>query len=124
MQRKLADHEQQEDHMRTTAIAFALTLLPLRNATADDIGRLFFTPEQRMQLEREQAQRTTSTYKTLSAPMLNGIVQKNDGPRTIWVNGILQDAKGNNGHAPDIQTITPPGTSLPVLLKVGQRLVP
>ena len=66
---------------------------------ADSLGRLFFTPEQRTQLEVVRAQRdrraVVETAPVAAAPRppapqvvtYSGIVNRSDGRSTVWING-------------------------------------
>lgn len=73
-------------------------------SAADPMGRLFFTPAQRAQLETARAQRdrrapvpTAETEKESEAAppapqgpeivTYNGIVRRSDGKSTVWING-------------------------------------
>lgn len=61
-------------------------------AGAQDIGRLFFTPQQREDLDRR---RNTATPETTAAPVeseltVNGRVTRSSGKATTWVNGVPQ----------------------------------
>ena len=104
--------------------AALILLLAMTAATqADGLGRLFFTPQQRAQLEHERTRDASATGgSTPSELVFNGIVQKNGGPRTVWVNGVAQDA-GNSGGSPDALPVSVPGQPHPVNVKVGQKLV-
>ena len=103
---------------RFAAASLFFTILFPPALQAETLGRLFFTPEERIQLEQEQA----AARDDNSIPMLNGIVQRNGGPRTIWINGMPQDSGSRREQAQDSQAIDLPGEPLPVRLKVGQRL--
>ncbi len=50
-------------------------------------GRLFFTPAERAQLDAEKY-RYAGTDD--SAPRYQGLVQRSQGPTTLWINGIPQ----------------------------------
>ena len=91
-------------------------------AQADGLGRLFFTPGQRAQLDREYAQQAPAEERHTPALTLNGIVQRSDGARTVWINGKVQNADGSGTLAPDTHAVALPGRSQPVEIKVGQRL--
>jgi hypothetical protein len=102
---------------------FALLLLAsIPAAQADTLGRLFFTPEQRKQLDYSYAR--TATTEGNSSPVLtvNGIVQKQGGARTVWINGVPQSAGINSERTPTAQTVSVPG-SRPVKLKVGEKIL-
>jgi hypothetical protein len=89
---------------------------------AEELGRLFFTPEQRAQLDYSYAQGADSTDNS-SMLMLNGIVQKHGGKRTVWINGVPQQAGSSNDKTPESQSVQVPGTAGKVKLKVGQRVL-
>ena len=68
-------------------------------STTVELGRLFFTPEQRRQLDRQRDARTEE--KPLAAPeptlTIDGVVTRSSGKRTVWING----AAHNDGEQPD-----------------------
>lgn len=99
-----------------------LALAAATAAGAEGLGRLFFTPEQRTQLEYNQRQGgdTTGNARTLT---VNGIVQKHGGGRTVWINGIPQFAEKSEGRAAESQPLTVPGQPQPVKIKVGQKVL-
>ena len=86
---------------------------------AGDLGRLFFTPEQRMQLEHRQQQDDDPPAQARS-PIINGIVQKHGGGRTVWINGEAQIVEENDEHASDRESVFTLGQSHSVKVKVGQ----
>ena len=66
-----------------------LICLPVK---AQDLGRLFFTPEQRAALDARRKARVPD--KPAAAPLLfspttrlDGYVKRSRGPSTVWVNG-------------------------------------
>lgn len=102
----------------TVCIMLLASVVP---AWPDELGRLFFTPEQRAQLERQQQQKdAAASERTLT---VNGIVQKNGGGRTVWINGAPQTAGKSRDHTPDRLPVTVPGQAQPVEIKVGQKLL-
>ena len=54
---------------------------------------------------------------------VNGIVQKDGGARTVWINGVAQSAGNSGERTPTAQTVTVPGKPHPVKLKVGQKIL-
>ncbi|MEQ1674085.1 MAG: hypothetical protein ABL865_03490 [Candidatus Nitrotoga sp.] len=88
---------------------------------AAELGRLFFTPKERAQLEQAQTSKQIPGSAN-SAVILNGIVQRHNGPRTEWINGVPQNAGTSDGKAPDSLSITLPDHSRPIKLKVGEQL--
>lgn len=93
------------------------------NTQRGTLGRLFFTPEQRQQLEYAYDRNAAAEGNSSAVITVNGIVQRNGGARTVWVNGVSQNASSNNERNPTTQTVTVPGKANPVKLKVGQKLL-
>ena len=89
---------------------------------AEPLGRLFFTPEQRAQLEHSKLQGNDSGSSG-RALTVNGIVQKHGGKRTVWINGVPQQAGNSDEHAPESLPVAVPGLSKPVKVKVGQKVL-
>jgi len=83
--------------------------------SAAQLGRLFFSPEQRAQLELQQS----DTDNSLT---VNGIVQKQGGVRTVWVNGVPHPAGASDERAPESVPVEIPGQAKPVVVKVGQKI--
>jgi hypothetical protein len=50
-------------------------------------------------------------------------VQKHGGPRTVWINGVSQNADSHGERNPIAQSVTVPGKSRPVKLKVGDKIL-
>lgn len=113
-------------------ILLALAVLPTAAAAADagarELGRLFYTPEQRIQLERLR-NRPGETGMTISNTIsVNGIVQRRGGGSVVWINGVPQSHESADGLlagrniAPDSAPVKVPGAHKPVRLKVGQSI--
>ena len=117
--------------MRHITLALLLAVFLAPNAQAGSLGRLFFTPEQRAQLESMRAHNaaaaataaTAEEGDTTSELMVNGIVQKHGGGRTVWVNGKAQNAGNSDERSPESLAVAVPGKSQPVKVKVGQKLL-
>lgn len=125
MQRRLDYTEEPErSTMRPTLkiglCAFGLTASMLTNA--EELGRLFFTPEQRAQLDYSHAREDISDNND-RALMLNGIVQRHGGKRTVWINGVPQQAGLSDEGTPESVMVPVPGKNRSVKLKVGQRVL-
>ena len=88
---------------------------------ADNLGRLFFTPEQRAQLDYNHARNGTGDDASTSELMVNGIVQQHAGTRTIWLNGTSQ--KSLSQGDPAAEAVLLPGKSQTIKIKVGQKLL-
>jgi hypothetical protein len=100
------------------AIAAAAVLAPARPAAADDLGRLFFTPQQRQDLDRRRESNVQEKEPEVvieSTVTVNGHVARSSGKTTTWVNGVPQyDAYTGRDPA---RVHLPDGT-----LKIGQTL--
>lgn len=90
---------------------------------SDSLGRLFFTPAQRIQLDYAYARSATAEGGSSPFLTVNGIVQKHGGARTVWINGVAQSARNSNESNPTAQTVTVPGKSQPVKIKVGEKIL-
>ena len=91
-------------------------------AQAGQLGRLFFTPEQRSKLDYAHARNAAADGDTSAILTVNGIVQKNGGARTVWVNGVAQ-SNDHGEHNTSSQSVSIPGKSRPVKLKVGDKIL-
>lgn len=91
-------------------------------ANAEELGRLFFTPEQRARMDYAYAQniKPGDNARTL---ILNGIVQMHGGKRTAWINGVPQAVGRSDEKTPESVAVPLPGQNKTVQLKVGQRLL-
>jgi len=120
----VVDTEKHEYQMRTASLALLLALSTAPSAQADSLGRLFFTPEQRAQLEHERTIKPTAEDEpSTSVLTVNGIVQKKGGTRTVWINSVPQSAGNSDEYSPEALPISVPGQSQPVKVKVGQKLI-
>ncbi len=90
---------------------------------ADELGRLFFTPQQRQQLEYQQTSNSEVDSGGRGYVIVNGVVQKQGGNRTVWINGVPQSAGRGNDKTPANVSVTVPGKSQPVPAKVGQKIL-
>jgi hypothetical protein len=103
------------------ALLFTCITIP-HSAHAGQLGRLFFTPEQRAQLDYTHARDAAADGDSSAILTVNGIVQKNGGARTVWVNGVAQSADGGERNT-TAQSVNIPGKSRPVKLKVGDKIM-
>lgn len=109
------------------AAALLLSALP---AAAEPLGRLFFTPERRIALERQRQLNTQEAQIVEGATLsVNGIVQRSSGRSTAWVNGApLHDNASAGGVRVDVDKSQPGRTTVvageeaPASLKVGETL--
>lgn len=104
------------------AIALLASNSILSNANASELGRLFYTPQQRAQLETQKASGETVDGVQRNFIIVNGVIQKQGGNRIVWLNGTAQTpVRGNNN--PASIDVAVPGKNKHVQLKVGQRLI-
>ena len=110
---------------RIYATCLLLTLFSvIPTAQAGELGRLFFTPQQRQQLEfHETSGNSSSDSVQRNYIIVNGVVQKQGGNRTVWINGAAQEAERGNDRTPATVPVAVPGKTRPVQLKVGQKLL-
>lgn len=119
-----------------TVLALLLLLAPLAAIAAEPapLGRLFFTPEQRGQLDALRAKKVVATQTKEEPPPENvsysGIVRRGDGKTTVWVNSKalserdIRDSASLVGRIErDGRILVQPaqGTGASMRLKVGQR---
>jgi hypothetical protein len=105
-------------------ISLALTLICLAPAAApaEELGRLFLTPQQRQDLDRRRATNRAEEEapQIREGPLtLDGHVQRSSGKNATWINGIPQ----YDSHAsrdPARVTVVPNAGERGVSLKVGQ----
>lgn len=77
-----------------TGIITALVLLIAAPAGAVELGRLFFTPRERQELDRRRLSKEVESAPTplveQSSITLNGHVSRSSGKTTTWINGVPQ----------------------------------
>jgi hypothetical protein len=100
------------------ALLISICLIPL--ARADELGRLFFTPTERKQLELQHALKPGNDNNSQSVITVNGVIKRSDGSRIVWINGKAQ--KLNPGGNSDKIPVTVPGKKKPLEVKVGERI--
>ena len=91
------------------------------SAAAEDLGRLFFTPQQRQDLDRRRAANIQEAAPVVqeSTLTLEGRVSRSGGRTTTWINGVPQH-DAYRGSAPARATIQTGEDGTKVELKVGQ----
>jgi hypothetical protein len=125
--------------VRRVLLAVALSLAPLASYAAEPLGRLFYTPAQRAQLDaaRSQKSRAAPAAEPEEPPPLpevvtyDGVVRRSDGRTTVWINNrAINDGKAPPGGAPVTSRLRPDGSvslgitqsDRSVNLKVGQSV--
>jgi hypothetical protein len=102
-------------------VTLLIAATPLTHA--EGLGRLFFTPEQRAQLEYNSLHENDPVSSATRVLTVNGIVQKRGGERTVWINGVPQLAGKSDERTPESLPVAVPGQAKPVKLKVGEKLI-
>lgn len=109
-------------HKRRCSGIFIAIYMFIPSVQAAELGRLFFTPAQRAQLEYNQRQNDNTPANT-STLTVNGIVQKHGGGRIVWINGVPQVAGKSDERTPESLPIAIHGQPQPVNVKVGQKIL-
>jgi len=103
-------------------IAFALTIAAPATVAAEELGRLFLTPQQRQDLDRRRATNRAEEEapQVREGPLtLDGHVQRSSGKSATWINGVPQyDSPASRD--PARVTVVPNEGEPGVSLKVGQ----
>ena len=115
-------------------LAFITLMLPLVSFSAEPLGRLFFTPQQRATLDNSRGQNIKIEVETETPAVeiisVNGVIKRSDGQSTVWINNHpLNEKRAPSGikiisrSADDASvTLQLPQSSRNVDLKVGQNL--
>jgi hypothetical protein len=90
-------------------------------ATAQDLGRIFFTPQQRQDLDRRRNLNVTAPDEVVveSLVTVNGRVTRSSGKTTTWINGVPQ-YDTYRGRTPDRVGVE--SSDALVGVKVGETL--
>lgn len=78
------------------------TVAPAAGPTAGQgLGTLFFSPAQRLELEKERKGKPTigpdDAFEE-TGPVINGVATRSDGRLTVWVDGKPRWENANAGH--------------------------
>ncbi len=106
------------------AVACGLAAAALAGAArAQELGRLFFTPQQRQDLDRRREANVQESATTAAdtSMTINGHVARSSGKTTTWINGVPQY---DSVRTRDPSRITVGGSEgePPVDLRIGQTL--
>ena len=77
---------------KAAALLAAALLLPAAPAAAEELGKLFLTPERRAALERQRQLNIRESQPVIEGAtlMVTGVVKRSSGKSTTWVNGTPQ----------------------------------
>jgi hypothetical protein len=102
--------------------AILLALLVESAAAADNLGRLFFTPQQRQDLDRRRQANVQEAAVTVNSSVtVNGQVSRSNGKNTLWINGVPQETT-RRPIDPARATVSGGEGEPSVSLKIGQTL--
>ena len=72
----------------------ALLFSTLANSAEKELGRLFFTPENRQALDQQRRFRPPEKPREVTddSPLtVNGLVLRSSGKKTVWINGEMKN---------------------------------
>ena len=122
MRRKLSIGRHVESARRLVAGALLLGVATGQIAAQENLGRLFFSEQQRQDLDRRRQANIQETAVVVESTVtVNGQVSRSSGRSTTWINGVPQ---ANTRRPQDPARVTlPAGEGAPsVTLKIGQTL--
>ncbi len=111
--------------VRGSFVLFALTLVCLAvpaAAAAEELGRLFLTPQQRQDLDRRRASNRVEEEapQIKEGPLrLDGHVQRSSGKTATWINSA-PEYDNEAGSDPSRVTVVPNAGEPGISLKIGQ----
>ena len=115
---------------RLAPLALLLALLPAGPAVAQELGRLFFTPEQRAALDSRRAARLPDKpAAVVESPTtrVDGYVKRSSGKSTVWVDGEatpdglqIEGLRVQRGNDPTRVTVTVGEDGRRIVLRVGE----
>jgi hypothetical protein len=88
-----------------------------------EIGRLFFTPQQRQDLDRRRQTNAQESIAVVVESLItvNGHVSRSGGHTTTWINGVPQQDSHRSANPAQL-AIQPTEAEPTVSLKIGQTL--
>jgi hypothetical protein len=117
---------------RLAPLALLLALLPAGPAAAQELGRLFFTPEQRAALDARRAARLPDKPAAAAespTTRVDGYAKRSSGKSTVWVDGEampdglqLEGLRVQRGKDPTRVTVTIGEDGRRIVLRVGETL--
>jgi hypothetical protein len=107
------------------AALFAMLAMSPGVTQAEELGRLFFTPQQRQDLDRRRATNAVAAAVTaVDQVTINGQVSRSGGKSTTWINGAPQDdIRSAKDHRDPTRVTVKQGEDSPeASLRVGETL--
>lgn len=118
--------------MRLAPFALLFALLGAGPAAAQELGRLFFTPEQRAALDARRAARLPDKPAAVAespTTRVDGYVKRSSGKSTVWVDGEampdglqLEGLRVQRGNDPTRVTVTIGEDRRRIEMRVGETL--
>lgn len=118
--------------MRLAPFALLFALLGAGPAAAQELGRLFFTPEQRAALDARRAARLPDKPAAVAespTTRVDGYVKRSSGKSTVWVDGEalpdglqLEGLRVQRGNDPTRVTVTIGEDGRRIEMRVGETL--
>lgn len=114
-----------------TGLVGLAALVPAQAAETQELGRLFFTPERRVALERQRTHNVQEAQTLQGTTMsLDGVVYRSSGKATVWINHQAQTEgeSARTGVSAVVSAKTPgsallaPGEERPTQMKVGEAM--
>jgi hypothetical protein len=115
----------------TFGLAGLAAFMPANAADTLELGRLFFTPDRRIALERQRTFNVQEAQTLQGTTMsLDGVVYRSSGKATVWINRQAQNESesARTGVSAVVSSKTPgsallaPGEEKPAQLKVGEAV--
>jgi hypothetical protein len=98
-------------------------MLGLAGPAAADLGRLFFTPQQRQDLDRRRQANIQESAATVNSSLTaNGQVSRSQGKSTVWINGVPQETTRKPSDPARVTLPGGEGENSSVSVKIGQTL--
>ena len=117
---------------RLAPLALLLALLSAGPAAAQQLGRLFFSPEQRAALDARRAARLPDKPAAVAespTTRVDGYVKRSSGKSTVWVDGEampdglqLEGLRLQRGNDPTRVTVTIGEDGRRIVVRVGETL--
>ncbi|TMH85603.1 MAG: hypothetical protein E6H45_08135 [Betaproteobacteria bacterium] len=122
MQRKLTIGRHVKLARRLFAVTFLLGVATGQVAAQQNLGRLFFTEQERQDLDRRRQANIQETAVVVESTVtVNGQVSRSSGRSTTWINGVPQESARK--PLDPARVTLPGGEGAPsVTLKIGQTL--
>jgi hypothetical protein len=117
--------------MRAPLLMASLLLLGQGVSVAQEpLGKLFFSPERRVAMERQRQLNIQETQTLQGATVsLDGVIRRSTGDRTLWINGRPQHNDAGNAGVQAVIAPNDPSRAaiaadgdVPANLKVGESI--